>query len=161
MNSNQSTSHKNIGALLHISIFSKFLIPFGNFIFPLLLWMCYKKDELVDKHGKECLNFQISTFLYAIGLFFLTLLGTVYFMVSINFESIQLSFEHMDFQYSPEVLPYFIFLGIMLFLFLALLIFEVICVILAAIKASEGEVYRYPLSIRFINESDTTQKTTE
>ena len=37
----------------------------GGFIIPLAIWMM-KKDEsrFVDSHGKECLNFMISLFIY-------------------------------------------------------------------------------------------------
>ena len=40
----------------------------------------------------------------------------------------------------------FIFIGVLLMLMLVL--FEIICVIVASIKASEGTPYRYPLCIR-------------
>ena len=33
---------------------------------------------------------------------------------------------------------------------LAVMIFQVVCIILATLKANAGEVYQYPLSIRFI-----------
>ena len=37
------------------------------------------------------------------------------------------------------------------FIFLAILgIFDLVCTVLAIIKASEGKVYRYPLTIKFI-----------
>jgi hypothetical protein len=37
----------------------------GGFVIPLVIWMM-KKDEsrFVDRHGKECLNFTISLFIY-------------------------------------------------------------------------------------------------
>jgi len=47
-------------------------IPFGNIIGPLVIWLI-KKDEItiVDEHGKESLNFQISLSIYSIVSFFL------------------------------------------------------------------------------------------
>lgn len=47
-------------------------IPFGNIIGPLVIWLI-KKDEItiVDEHGKESLNFQISLSIYSIISFFL------------------------------------------------------------------------------------------
>jgi uncharacterized Tic20 family protein len=47
-------------------------IPFGNIIGPLVVWLI-KKDEfaIVDEHGKESLNFQISLSIYSIISFFL------------------------------------------------------------------------------------------
>lgn len=43
----------------------------------------------------------------------------------------------------------FVFVGF--FTLLAISIIEIIFTIIAMVKASEGEVYRYPLSIRFIS----------
>jgi len=37
-----------------------------------------------------------------------------------------------------------------LFLLIAVYLFGIVCVIIAAIKASDGEHYRYPLTIRFL-----------
>jgi uncharacterized Tic20 family protein len=47
-------------------------IPFGNIIGPLVVWLI-KKDEftIVEEHGKESLNFQISLSIYSIVSFFL------------------------------------------------------------------------------------------
>jgi len=47
-------------------------IPFGNIIGPLVVWLI-KKDEfaIVDEHGRESLNFQISLSIYSIVSFFL------------------------------------------------------------------------------------------
>ena len=44
-----------------------FIIPFGNIIAPLLIWIL-KKDEsaFINDQGKEALNFQISVTIYAI-----------------------------------------------------------------------------------------------
>ena len=49
------------GMLCHLAAFSGFIIPFGNIIGPLIIWMI-KKDEMpfVNDQGKESLNFQIT-----------------------------------------------------------------------------------------------------
>src|SRR5690606_11835489 len=62
------TKHeRNLSAFIHASTFSKYFIPFGNFILPLVLWTANKKDcEFVDYNGKQALNFQISLLLYSI-----------------------------------------------------------------------------------------------
>ena len=51
--------------LAHLSTFAGYVLPFGNIIGPLVVWLM-KKDELpfVDEHGKEALNFQISMTLW-------------------------------------------------------------------------------------------------
>ena len=60
MESTLSKQSKTLGALVHISILSKFIIPFGNYIIPLVLWQANTKDSFVSKNGKEALNFQLS-----------------------------------------------------------------------------------------------------
>lgn len=89
---------KKFAMLCHVAAFAGFLIPLGNIIGPLIIWLM-KKDQsyYVDAHGKESLNFQISIMIYgivsailwlvvvgivlsiAIGLFWLimTIIGTV------------------------------------------------------------------------------------
>lgn len=164
MESSQSTHFKNIGVLLHLSTFSKYFIPFGNFIAPLVFWHCNRKNPFIDVHGRECLNFQISTFLYVVAIGIIGVVGTLIFMGSIGFETIENSIDPINFQYYPEILPYFIFMGILGFLLLALFIVDLICVIRASAKAGEGKPYHYPISIPFLpkngkeNETRTTFK---
>ena len=65
---------KNIATFIHLSTFSRFIIPFGNFIGPIILWASNKeKSEFIDEHGKQAINFQISILLYAIILGTLTI----------------------------------------------------------------------------------------
>ena len=62
-----SKHERNLSAIIHASTFSKFFIPFGNFIIPLVFWSANKKEyEFVDYNGKQALNFQISILLYSI-----------------------------------------------------------------------------------------------
>ena len=63
------------GMLCHLSGLSGGVIPFGNIVGPLIVWMI-KKDEyaFVDDQGKESLNFQISIMIYTIVLA-LTIIG--------------------------------------------------------------------------------------
>ncbi len=51
--------------LCHLSALGMFLIPFGNIVGPLIIWLI-KKDEIaeVDYHGKESLNFQITVSIF-------------------------------------------------------------------------------------------------
>ena len=52
----------------HLSALIGFVIPFGNIVGPLVIWLL-KKDEypLVNENGKESLNFQISMTIYIIA----------------------------------------------------------------------------------------------
>lgn len=51
----------------HLSAFAGYLIPFGNIIGPLVIWLI-KRDEypMVNDQGKEALNFQISLTIYVL-----------------------------------------------------------------------------------------------
>lgn len=55
------------GMVAHLAALAGFIIPLGNVIGPLIVWLI-KKDEssFVDEQGKESLNFQISITIYAI-----------------------------------------------------------------------------------------------
>ncbi len=53
--------------LTHISAFFGVAFPFGSILGPLVLWLIMKpRSELVERHGKMALNFQISVLLYTI-----------------------------------------------------------------------------------------------
>lgn len=56
-----SKDEQNWAMICHLSALSGFVIPFGSLIGPLVVWQI-KKDAmpLVDQHGKEALNFQIT-----------------------------------------------------------------------------------------------------
>lgn len=60
------------GMFCHLSALAGFIVPFGNIIAPLVIWLV-KKDEMpfVNDQGKESLNFQITVFLAAIVCFIL------------------------------------------------------------------------------------------
>ncbi len=64
----------------HLSALAGFVIPFGNILGPLVVWLM-KKDvyPLVDDQGKEALNFQISMTIYLIvsAVLILILIGIV------------------------------------------------------------------------------------
>jgi uncharacterized Tic20 family protein len=51
--------------LAHLLTLTGYLVPLGNIIAPLIIWVV-KKDQspYVDYHGKESLNFQISILIY-------------------------------------------------------------------------------------------------
>ncbi len=59
----------------HLSAFAGVIIPFGNLLGPLFVWL-WKRDEdpLVEDQGRESLNFQISILLYSLVAGILTLI---------------------------------------------------------------------------------------
>jgi hypothetical protein len=73
-----SSDERMWGMLCHLSTFAGYLVPFGNILGPLVVWLV-KKDEyaFVDDQGKEALNFQISITIYSLvsGVLILALIG--------------------------------------------------------------------------------------
>ncbi|MFP4081139.1 MAG: DUF4870 domain-containing protein [Candidatus Aminicenantes bacterium] len=58
---------KTWGMVAHLAALAGFIIPLGNVIGPLIVWLI-KKDEspFIEDQGKESLNFQISITIYCI-----------------------------------------------------------------------------------------------
>lgn len=128
-----STSEKNNAFLLQLSSFSGYFFPFGGIIVPLIFWELTKRDsEFLDATGKEVINFNLSFLLYSVILIF----GIVFSVIPIII---------------GEYTGLYIFLAAGLgSFFLILIVLKLILIIIAAVKSNQGEVYRYPLTIRFI-----------
>ncbi|MCV6630881.1 MAG: DUF4870 domain-containing protein [Flavobacteriaceae bacterium] len=158
MESTISKHHKNISAIIHASTFSKYLIPFGNFIIPLLLWTANKSDSrFIDHNGKEALNFQISILLYSILLGIITIplfvwgisdFINIHDLLDHNTHDIHFNGRHWKdfFHMGPSI----IFFGITGILGVVLFILDIYCSIIATIRTNDGLTYRYPMTIRFI-----------
>ncbi|HLV61904.1 DUF4870 domain-containing protein [Galbibacter sp.] len=153
---NTITKHqRNLAAFIHLSTFTKYIFPFGNFIFPLMLWVLNKdKDAYVDQNGKQAINFQISLLLYGIILGTITipiLLMTGWeFAELINFW--QYNGQHVDFNLVrlPTIGTNVVILGIIGVLAIVLALMDIVCTILATLRSNEGVLYTYPLSIKFL-----------
>lgn len=92
-----------------------------SFIAPLVIWLIYReRSALVDFHGKQNLNLQLTTLAVVVG-------GVV-----VGFATLLVGFLVTG----PLMLAY--------------LVYAVIISIVAGVKASRGEYYRIPLSIPFI-----------
>jgi uncharacterized protein len=112
---------KNMAMLCHLTALLGFIIPFGNIIGPVIVWMMGKSEsQFIDAHGKASLNFQLSVTLYVIAVvvigFFLGPLVVVLIMVA----------------------------GIVL-------LYGVVMIIVNAIKAHNGEDGAYALSTQFLS----------
>ena len=72
------------GMLAHLSALSGFVVPFGNILGPLVVWLA-KRDgsAFVDDQGKEALNFQITVMIAAVvsGILVLVLVGILMLVV--------------------------------------------------------------------------------
>lgn len=100
---------------MHLLGFAGFVFPFGHIIAPLILWLVKRADSpLLDRTGKEVLNFQISYTIYVAvaGVLCFVLIGLL-------------------------ILP-------------VLFILWVVFMVIAAVKTSNGEEYRYPATIRLL-----------
>ncbi len=150
------TKHeRNLSAIIHASTFTKYFIPFGNFLLPLVLWLGNKNDhDFVDYNGKQALNFQISILLY--GLLLAVITGVLFLIFAFDFvgfvdildinEHDLSEFGHRYSGFGVHII-FMVLAGI---LGLGLLVLDVVCTILATIKGGNGEKYVYPFTINFI-----------
>lgn len=152
METSTSENHKNIAALIHLSTFSKFFIPFGNFILPLVLWGTNKEKPFVAEHGRQAINFQLSIFLYAliIGLvsipFFLAFATDFVACAEVMGHHI----ERFNWSNIQNLSGYLTLFFVVMVVLLGIFVFELYAVISATVKASRGEPYNYPITIPFI-----------
>ena len=145
-----------LATLVHLSTFSKFFIPFGNFIFPLILWAVAKKDKFVDGNARQALNFQISLFLYCI--FIMGAAASAAILVASGM-AVELNVDLNNFYITDDqmLVPFIIILAVSGILLLGLLILDIIATITATMKASEDTTYKYPLSIPFLRSSNQSE----
>lgn len=111
-----SSDERTWSVVVHLSALCALFIPFGHVLGPLVIWLIKRADmPMVDRHGKEALNFQITVTLasFLCGLLF--------------------------------------FVGIGLVLLFVLLVADAVLVIMAAVKTSRGEDFRYPFTWRLIS----------
>lgn len=65
-----SGDEKNLAMFCHLSALAGLVIPAGNIIGPLVLWLLKRESmPLVDQHGKEVLNFQITVTIALVACF--------------------------------------------------------------------------------------------
>ncbi len=150
----EKSSEKNTSAFAHLSTLSQYIIPFGNYIFPIIIWSSYKdKSEFVDHHGKQALNFQLSLLLYTLILALIAIpVFVTVFLQNLPIEAVfndneDFYIRNFNFEGNIGLLS----IGATAVVLFGLLKFvEFFLVIYASIKASNGELYKYPLTISFI-----------
>ena len=83
-----SKDEQNWAMACHLSALAGFFVPFGNIIGPLVVWLIKRAEmPLVDRHGKEALNFQITVaiaFLICVPLVFVIIGIPLMFAVGIG-----------------------------------------------------------------------------
>jgi len=124
-----SSGDRNMAMLCHLISFVGIVLPFGNILGPLVVWLTQRENSsFVDEHGKESINFQLSLMVYSFVGVLLLIVSAILIIV---------------------VIGIFILIIVGL-LILAFFVFSFVVVIVASVRASNGEMYRYPLSIRFL-----------
>jgi uncharacterized Tic20 family protein len=104
------------GLFLHLSVLATLALPVVGVVVPVAIWQLMK-DSLprIDDHGKNAINWIISSFIYAVV--------------------------------CTALVPVF-GLGVLLFMGLGLL--AVVFPIIAAIKANNGEIWKYPMAFSIL-----------
>ena len=149
----ETSNTKNIATFTHLSTLTQYFIPFGNFIFPLVIWSSTKKDSaFTDNHGKEAINFQLSIFLYTLILLLISIPTLLYTIFSnVPFNAIVHDDEFFIKNLSVGNISTIVAVAIVALLVLLFLkVGEFFLVIFASVKAANGENYSYPMSIKFI-----------
>jgi uncharacterized protein len=149
----ETTTNKNLATFTHLSTLSQYCIPFGNYIFPILIWSTHKdKSEFIDFNGKQALNFQLSMLLYSLVLAMIAIpifIITIFNNVPLN--AIMNDHEFVLHHFSVENITGLVTVGLIaIFLFVGLKVAEFFLIIYASVKASNGEKFQYPLTIPFI-----------
>ena len=149
----ETTNNKNLATFVHLSTLSQYCIPFGNYIFPILIWSTNKdKSEFIDFNGKQVLNFQLSIFLYTLLLALIAVpifIGTIFSAIPLNAVINEDNFMINNF--NIENISGIVIVAIIAILtFIGLKVAEFFLIIYASLKTANGQEYKYPLTIPFI-----------
>ena len=126
-----STDDRTLPVLTHILAF------FFSWIAPLIILLVSDK-ELVKRHARRALNWQLSLIVYTIGLIIVMVVSVPLMAVIIG------------------ILTF----GIAIAALIAVSLADIVFCIIAAVKASNDEVYTYPITIPFVRDPETPAKTT-
>ncbi|MBL7886075.1 MAG: DUF4870 domain-containing protein [Flavobacterium sp.] len=148
----EASSERNISTLVHLSTLTQYFIPFGNYIFPIILWSAKKNDsEFIDYNGKQVLNFQLSMLLYSLILGVIAvpiIIYTVLQNLTIN-DIINENHHVFNEVHLGKLSGFAVLLISAIIVFGFMKIMEFILIIYASVKTSNGERYKYPLTISF------------
>lgn len=118
---NARDDSRNFALAAHLSALLSLFVGFP-FIGPLVIYLVKKDDPYVRRHAAEALNFNLSIMLYAV------VIGIVGLLLLI------------------------VVVGLLVWLlWIPLGVLWIVLICIAAAKAGQGEEYRYPLTIRFVN----------
>jgi uncharacterized protein len=122
-------------------------VPFVGLIAPIVVWLLKKDDhEFIDRHGKESINFQLFIVIITFIIPFVVILFILALFVVISLVGIALTESPFltILAFFPIYMP--ILIGLYLLLWTCACIFVFIATLVAANRASNGDVYRYPFA---------------
>ncbi|MCP4122508.1 MAG: DUF4870 domain-containing protein [Bacteroidetes bacterium] len=142
-----NSDERTWGMLTHFSSILGFFFPFGGIVGPLIAWSVKKHEsDFVDKNGKEAVNFNL-TWTIAAAIFWILWLSQFFgkiILLIVNAEHFE-SIEPEEFP-TRLIINMFVFFIPIIFVYL----FRFILMLVGTIQSSNGSVFRYPLSYRFI-----------
>ncbi len=149
----ETSNEKSIGSLIHLSTLSQYLIPFGNYLLPLLIWSSSKdKSTFIDTNGKQALNFQLSILLYTLIAVIIAIPTCLFWFITF-IDKLEVKEHHVTIRevFTNENINGLVIIGIVtVVLFAFLKLSEFFLIIYASVKSANGELYKYPLTINFI-----------
>lgn len=129
----RTENERQAGMFLHLSALFNMLVPMAGYVVPVVIWQT-RKDEMpaIDAHGREAVNWFITSFIYSVVLIILAALGFVLVIFGIY------------------PVPSFALIIISMLALFALSVVNIAYAVIAGIKAGNGEHWPYPLSIKFL-----------
>ncbi|SFU13897.1 hypothetical protein SAMN04489724_4288 [Algoriphagus locisalis] len=125
--------------LIHISVLLGFVHLLLGLVVPIILWTLNRENNpTIDQHGRNVLNWILSFTIYL-------LITTIIIFPMNNFMQFPMSHS-----FNLNALPS-LFTGI--FPVTILMILNVLFILIGALKASTGKLWKYPLSIRFFKKA--------
>ncbi|RZK10976.1 MAG: DUF4870 domain-containing protein [Flavobacterium sp.] len=148
----ETNNTKTTATLIHLSALSQYFIPFGNFIFPIIIWSSTKdKSEYIDAQGKQSINFHLSLLMYS---FIMALVAVPLFFVSVFSKANYITVNRGDFLIKDfnitEVSGLLVTAIVIACVFILLKVLEFFLIIYASVKTSNGYDFKYPLTINFL-----------
>jgi uncharacterized protein len=146
-----TTNERNTATLLHLSALAQYLFPLANYIIPTVIWSSKKENSpFIDQTGRRVMNFQLSILVY---MFLLGIVGVFLVLGALINHGGEFTIDcdeiHIGNFMAQEWTAWFV-TGIVSFVLLGILKFaEFVLIIYGAVKASNGLLYSYPLSIPF------------
>lgn len=153
-----TTNERNTATLLHLSALTQYLFPLANYIIPTVIWSSKKENSpFIDQTGRRVINFQLSILVY---MFLLGIVGVFLVLGALINHGGEFTIDsdeiHIGQLMTQEWTSWFV-VGIFSFVLLGILkMAEFVLIIYGAVKASNGLLYSYPLSIPFFKVGSIT-----